>query len=106
MQCKRMGICSFYHGETSRTLYTRIKEHLSGDPKQKALLKHNRLFHPNTNPDFNITQVSYYKAPLGRQINEGVRINNTKSHEGYLMNSKSEFHQGEVPRVMIMSGLQ
>ena len=43
--------------------------------------------------------------PLTRQINEGVRINNTKSSLGMLMNSKAEFHQGAVARVTVERGL-
>ena len=53
----------------------------------------------------NTTQHNVHKiqawSPLIK-INEGVRINNTKSDTGYPMNSKSEFQQGEVPRVANM----
>ena len=49
--------------------------------------------------------LQFYKDPLTRQINEGVRINNSRSTPGYLMNSKAEFRQGEVARVTITRGL-
>ena len=45
--------------------------------------------------------LQFYKDPLTMQINEGVKINNTRCTPGYLMNSKSEFRQGEVARVTI-----
>ncbi len=102
--CKANNINSFYHGETSRTLYTRIKEHMQQEAN-KPLIKHNSTFHPEEDLNFDITPTSYHQDPLSRQINEGVRINNSKSKQGYLMNSKTEFHQGEVPRVTFLRGL-
>ena len=45
----------------------------------------------------NVHQIQVW-SPLIK-INKGVCINNTKSDTGYLMNSNSEFQQGDVPRV-------
>ena len=39
------------------------------------------------------------------QIYEGVSINHSPSAEGYLMNSKAEYQQGEVARVVLVRGL-
>ena len=110
-ECEKDGKISLYHGETSRTLYTRTTEHLRNERDQdsttegRALLKHMAVFHPGEEPSFDIRAVGFFKEPLTRQINEGVRINNTKAHAGYLMNSKSEHRQGEVPRVIMTRGL-
>ena len=41
---------------------------------------------------------------MARQVNEGVRINRSKAD--CLMNSKSEFHQHPVVRVVPTRGLQ
>ena len=41
---------------------------------------------------------------MARQVNEGVRIKRSKAD--FLMNSKSEFHQHPVVRVVPMRGLQ
>ena len=41
---------------------------------------------------------------LARQINEAVRI--TSSSATIIMNSKSEFHQAPIVRVMVSSGLE
>ena len=41
---------------------------------------------------------------LARQVNEGVRIKRSKAD--CLMNSKSEFHQHPVVRVVPMRGIQ
>ena len=111
-ECKRQGKISLYHGETSRTLYTRATEHLArdsgenGEESKKALLKHTAAFHPGKEPNFNIKVTGSFNDPLTRHINEGVRINNSRSNAGYLMNSKSEYRQGEVPRVVVTRGLQ
>ena len=111
VQCQRCmqenGKISLYHGETSRTLYTRLKEHFQNTSHEKpALLKHNDIFHPNQEPNFKVKAVGFFKDPLSRQVNEGIRINNSRSDKGHLMNSKAEFRQGEVPRVVIQRGLQ
>ena len=109
MECDRNGTKSLYHGETSRTLYTRIKEHMhssSDTPHDnKPLLKHNMIHHPGKQANFKIRKTGTFQDPLSRQIDEGVRINNSAADPGYLMNSKAEYHQGQVPRVVITSGL-
>ena len=107
-ECAEEGRMSLYHGETSRTLYARAKEHLRPGTgcEDKPLIKHTRKFHPGKDPAFDVRAVEFFQDPLTRQINEGVRINNSKSHPTLLMNSKSEYIQGAVPRVVIMQGLQ
>ena len=109
MECLENGnTTSVYHGETSRTLYTRAKEHLhrgQGDDANKPLIKHLLTHHPDKAPNFDIKPVGFFQDVLTRQINEGVRINNSNSDQGYLMNSKSEFRQGEVPRIVITRGI-
>ena len=56
LTCKEGGHCeAWYHGETSRTLYSRQKEHLTGLSKGKennALHKHKMLHHAGHNPEF------------------------------------------------------
>ena len=108
MECDANGKTSLYHGETSRTLYTRIKEHIrqSREIENKPLLKHNSIHHPGKRINFEIRKTGSFKDTLSRQVNEGVRINNSNSDPGFLMNSKAEFHQGQVPRVVVTSGLK
>ena len=47
----------------------------------------------------------FFTDATSAQIYEGVAINNTPSDEGYLMNSKAEYQQGEVARVVVVRGL-
>ena len=99
---------SWYHGETSRTLYSRQLEHLKGLAGRKennALFKHKELHHPDTNPTFKFQPEKSFRDPVSKQIYEGVSINNSPSSPGLLMNSKSEYKQGEVARVVLVRGL-
>ena len=45
-----------------------------------------------------------FQSSMARQVNEGVRIKRSKAD--CLMNSKSEFHQHLVVRVVPMRGIQ
>ena len=45
-----------------------------------------------------------FQSAMARQVNEGVRIKRSKAD--CLMNSKSEFHQHPVVRVVPMRGIQ
>ena len=109
MECNENGKRSLYHGETSRTLYTRVKEHFHQGRdtanESRPLLKHIMLHHPGKRVKFNIKKTGSFQDPLSRQVNEGVRINNSNADPGYLMNSKAEYHQGQVPRIIVTSGL-
>ena len=101
--CLQDGKIALYHGETSKTLYKRSTQHASGLSKQKADMSN---FHPGQEPSFTTKATKFFSDPLTRQINEGVRINNTNSSPGMLMNSKAEFHQGAVARVTVNRGLE
>ena len=97
-----------YHGRTCRCLYTRQKEHISGAEGRKednALYKHMQLFHPNQMPKFVFEAEKFFKDVASHQIYEGVCINNSQSTPGYLMNSRAEFEQGSVARVVVAHGL-
>ena len=105
--CEQEGRIALYHGESSRTLYTRSKEHWNDYNKRKAdkpLYKHQKNFHPGQVAQFKIKATKFFKDPLTRQIDEGVRINNSQSSPDFLMNSKAEFRQGEVARVVLVRG--
>ena len=99
---------SWYHGRSARTLYTRQGEHCAGYGAKKpdnALFKHAQLHHPGEVPVFQFQAEKFVPDATSAQIYEGVSINHTPSTEGYLMNSKAEYQQGEVARVVMMRGL-
>ena len=110
MTCKQAVVSreSWYHGRSARTLYTRQGEHLAGYEARKtdnALFKHAQLHHPGENPIFQFEAEKFFPDATSAQIYEGVSINNSPSTEGYLMNSKAEYQQGEVARVVMVRGL-
>ena len=99
---------SWYHGRSARTLYTRQGEHMTGCEARKpdnALYKHAQLHHQGEIPEFQFQVEKFFPDATSAQIYEGVSINNSPSAEGYLMNSKAEYQQGEVARVVIVRGL-
>ena len=78
--------------QSSKTKYTRTKEQMTGflsKKKNNPLLKHQTNFHPGLEPNYNMKALQYFKDPLTRQINEGIRINHYISTPGYLMNFKN-----------------
>ena len=100
---------SWYHGRSARCLYTRQGEHIAGNEAGKVdnpLFKHTQLHHPNQKPEFVFTAERFFRDATSAQIYEGVCINNSPSHEGYLLNSRGEYQQGQVARVVIEQGLR
>ena len=73
--------------------------------RYNALYKHMLLFHPNQMPKFVFEAEKFFKDVASHQIYEGVCINNSQSTPGYLMNSRAEFEQGSVARVVVAQGL-
>ncbi len=85
------------------------KEHYTGLQSRRqdnALFKHRELHHPETDPVFEFRPEKFFPDPVSKQIFEGVSINNSPSSPGLLMNSKAEFRQGEVARVVLVRGLR
>ena len=107
--CRDDNIISVYHGETSRTLYSRLIEHTrSQENKQddNPLFKHDETIHHGVKQKYSFEPQRFFLDRLTRQVHEGVRINRTlKDTTCRLMNSRSEFRQGVFPRVEIRRGL-
>ena len=77
ISCK-MGGGGTYTGETSRSLYERVKEHLRDAKdlqKDSHIVKHWFLDHPQlqTQPKFKFKIVGKFKDCMSRQISEAVR---------------------------------
>ena len=87
---------------------TRQKEHLAGLMAKKednALWKHQELHHPDRECSFVFEAERFFNEASSHQIYEGVCINSSSSNPGYLMNSRAEYDQGAVARVVVASGL-
>jgi hypothetical protein len=99
---------SHYHGRTSRCLYTRQLEHFEGLAKKKEdnpLYKHKELHHQGEDCQFTFSVDKSFRDTLSHQIYEGVCINRSPSTPGYLMNSRAEYEQHGVARLVVAQGL-
>ena len=56
-------------------------------------------------PEYQFKAEKFFADPMSRQIFEGVSINNSPSAPDHLMNSRAEYQQGEVARVVLLRGL-
>jgi len=110
--CRRTGvtyelvcpICRHkYFGETSRSAYTRGKEHLKALEQREegsVLWRHCRDVHAGNIAGFamNVTGTFQTDAML-REITESVRINQTE--EGQLINTKEEWTYFRIPNAVV-----
>ena len=103
--CAQMGLEASYYGESAFSGFYRAESGHSKAIEKKALsnafAKHLNIFHPEAEGDkeaFNMKILQTFKKPLERKITEAVLINNSKAN--IKMNSKAEFHQPAVTRVI------
>jgi hypothetical protein len=79
---------------------------LAGRKLDNALFKHQELHHLDGQPpEYEFRPEKFFPDPLSKQIFEGISINHSPSTPGHLMNSKAEYRQGEVARVVVARGL-
>ena len=99
--CQEQDVC--YHGETARSCFARGLEHLQNlknKKKDSVLFKHSHNVHngdPNVKYEMRALK-SYGRDNLTRKTNEAVRIN---EHKGVKLNSRAEYRQPKIPRVVI-----
>ena len=72
--------------------------------EENALWKHCMVEHESQHVEFSMKVLQSFQSSMARQVNEGVRIKRSKAD--CMMNSKSEFHQHPVVRVVPMRGIQ
>ena len=93
-----------YTGETSRSLYERVKEHygaMESLRKDSHMVKHWFNTHPTLDkaPPFRFKIIGQYKDCLTRQLKEAVILVKKPNS----LNSKGEFGGGSIPRLTIES---
>ena len=104
--CLGTGQWVHYEGETGRNAYSRRLEHkedLKYEKEDTPLWKHCLLAHNGVKQSFVMKPPRNFNSPLQRQANEGVRITASRAH--IIMNSKNEWHQAPIIRVVTSSGL-
>lgn len=94
-----------YTGTTSRSLYQRGKEHLSGFLKKddnNALYKHSQDKHDGDFVEFEMEVIKQHFSAFSRIIHESVRINrNSRDKSISVLNSKSEWGFNKLPRLVV-----
>ena len=96
-----------YEGKSGYNAYTRGCEHedaLRLEDQENALYKHCVLEHGGRRADFSMRALGSFQSCLERQVNEAVRIGSSKAE--CIMNSKAEFHQAPLVRVVTVVGLE
>ena len=103
--CAQMGLEASYYGESAFSGYYRTESGHSKAIEKKdlnnAFAKHLNIFHPEAEGNkeaFNMKILQTFTKPLERKVSEAVLINNSKA--AIKMNSKAEFHQPAVARVI------
>ena len=105
--CLLAGKQTEYEGESARNAYLRGLEHLEGlrnEREDSPLWKHCQLEHNGEKQIYSMEVVGSFHSCLERQINEAVRI--TSSKADFVLNSRSEFHQAPIVRLVATNGLQ
>ena len=91
-----------YWGETHRTLFDRVQEHLddiANSEEKNAMVKYMAIYHPNESPDFSFKLHKSSKTSLACQIGDALEI--TGHNCSSLMNCRSEWGMNGVPRVSV-----
>ena len=105
--CANSNLEASYYGESAFSAYYRSDLHSKSilrKEEDNAFSKHLHIFHPESegavdSPKmFNVKVLQTFKKPLERKVAEAVFINNSKAD--IKMNSKAEFLQPAVPRVV------
>ena len=106
MTCRGARKVVDYEGETGSNPYSRGLEHqdsLRNEVEESPLWKHCTLEHGGEKVDFCMTALKSFRSCLKRQVNESVRI--SSSQADILLNSKNEFHQAPMTRLVAFTGL-
>ena len=106
--CKNTEVISTYQGESAKSAYERGQQH-HADLKRKVvdtpMWKHAQLHHESNNKiEFEIEVTNRFKKPMVRQEDEAIRIR--ESNAQIRLNSKAEFHQPSLIRLVPASGNQ
>ena len=101
-QCKSKGVR--YDGETGLNGFSRGLQHQAGyrgRDKNNVLWKHSVNDHDGRDDvNFSMKVINTFgKSNLIRKVDEAVRITN---NEGEKLNSKAEYHQPSLPRLVIV----
>ena len=104
--CKLAGAKAVYYGETSKGIYLRKSQHeadIRNINLNNAMAKHLQIQHSGIDQGWLVEVSKSFRTPMMRQIHEGVRI--SLSDADIILNSRNEFHQAPILRVVPVRGL-
>ena len=112
--CAMQNITAVYYGETGFSAYYRGGQHdkaIRSHDLENAFAKHLHLYHPEAEGDttmFTMKVVQSFTKPLPRQITEAVMIDKARTdvNNTISLNSRAEFRQPAIPRVIVTRELQ
>jgi hypothetical protein len=108
LECEEVGVTSWYEGETGRTSYLRHKDHAKAVQKRKvkdsALAKHMQIQHDGMIGRFSMEVTGTFETCVPRLADEGMRVREVAGKVDILMNSRSEFHQPPIVRMVAVRG--
>ena len=105
-RCENEGKKVIYEGETGKNPHSRGLDHQDGlrlEHEENPLWKHCTLEHGGEKVEFKMKALRSFKSCLLRQVNEAVRISSSRAD--IMLNSKSEFHQAPLTRLVAYRGL-
>ena len=106
--CSDQGISATYQGETSKSAYERGLQHLEGLSKKvddAPIWRHSQLIHDSDpNLPFSMSVTGRFQKAMIRQEDEAIRIR--ESEAVHQLNSRKEFHQPTIIRLVPVSNLQ
>ena len=105
LKCPETNMSAKYDGESGNNGFTRGLDHQDGLDKKREvnpLWKHCEIQHNGEKVNFKMVCLKSFPSAFMRQVNEGVRIANSKAD--ICMNSKAEFHQPSIVRVSTVLG--
>ena len=105
--CQEAGVVAEYEGESGRNAYSRGLEHQQGlrdECEKSALWKHCQLVHGGDKQTVLVVALNGFKSCLEGEKNEAVRITSSKAE--LVLNSKTEFHQAPIRRMVTTAEIQ
>jgi hypothetical protein len=105
--CKQEGTDVIYAGESGSNAYNRGLAHktaIQAMNPRNALAKHCLIEHNGEPADFTMRVLKKFRSCLMRQENEGVVIRLTQEEADQLMNSRREFNQPPIRRLVVLTG--
>jgi hypothetical protein len=108
LECKNEGVKAYYEGETGGNAHNRYLLHEAAVEKGKveasAMAKHMAVQHGGMKGKFSMEVTGTFTKCLERLGDEGIRVRESEEEADILMNSKMEFHQPPISRVVTVRG--